>query len=75
MLTDSSGNPELGCGAYCCGRWAQFRWPSSWKNLPILRNMSLLELIPVVLYYRYKMIFQNSLVQVLVASLLVELTT
>ena len=49
MLTDSSGNPELGCGAYFCGRWAQFRWPSSWKNLPILRNMSFLELIPVVL--------------------------
>ena len=44
MFTDSSGNPELGCGAYFCGRWAQFRWPSSWKNLPILRNMSLLAL-------------------------------
>jgi hypothetical protein len=49
MFTDSSGSPELGCGAYFCGGWTQFRWLSSWKNLPILRNMSLLELIPVVL--------------------------
>jgi hypothetical protein len=36
MFTDSSGNPELDCGAYFCGGWAQFRWRSSWKNLPIL---------------------------------------
>jgi hypothetical protein len=35
--------------AYFCGHWAQFHWPSSWKKLPILRNMSLSELIPVVL--------------------------
>jgi hypothetical protein len=48
LLTDSSGSLELGCGAYFCGCWAQFGWPSSWKNWPILRNMSLLELIPVV---------------------------
>ena len=49
LFTDSSGSTELGCGAYFCSRWAQFRWPSSWKHLPILRNMSLLEFIPVVL--------------------------
>jgi hypothetical protein len=49
LFTDSSGSPELGCGAYFCSRWAQFRWPSSWKHLPIRRNMSLLEFIPVVL--------------------------
>ena len=29
--------------------WAQFQWPSEWKNSFVLRNLTLLELIPVVL--------------------------
>lgn len=49
LFTDSSGNPDLGCGAYFCGRWAQFAWPETWRGLPLMRNMALLELIPVVL--------------------------
>lgn len=49
LFTDSSGNSELGSGAYFNGRWAQFQWPSEWKNSFVLRNLSLLELIPVVL--------------------------
>lgn len=49
LFTDSSGNPELGCGAYFQGSWAQFRWPESWRGLPLLGNMALLEFIPVVL--------------------------
>ena len=27
LFTDSSGNPELGCGVYFNGLWAQLRWP------------------------------------------------
>jgi hypothetical protein len=25
LFTDSSGNPNLGCGAYCSGYWVQFQ--------------------------------------------------
>lgn len=49
LFTDSSGNSELGCGAYFNGRWAQCQWPSEWKNSFVLINLTLLELIPVVL--------------------------
>lgn len=49
LFTDSSGNSGLGCGAFFNGKWVQFRWPSSWVDSPILKNMTLLELIPVVL--------------------------
>lgn len=49
LFTDSSGNPELGCGAYLQGSWVQFRWPIAWKGSQILKDMSLLEFIPVVL--------------------------
>lgn len=49
LYTDSSGNSQLGCGAYFRGRWAQFRWPCSWCDSDIMKNMSLLELIPIIL--------------------------
>lgn len=49
LFTDSSGNPDLGCGAYFNNLWTQFRWPAGWRNSPLLRNMSLLELIPIIL--------------------------
>ena len=48
-FTDSSGNSELGCGAFFKGQWAQYRWPGSWLGSQILGNLSLLELIPIVL--------------------------
>lgn len=49
LFTDSSGNPSLGCGAYNNGRWAQMQWPSSWRFSDLMRNMSFLELVPIVL--------------------------
>ena len=49
LYTDSSGNSQLGCGAYFNGHWAQFCWPSSWKDSSIMKNMSLLELVPIIL--------------------------
>jgi hypothetical protein len=27
LFTDSTGNENLGCGAYADGEWAQLRWP------------------------------------------------
>ena len=49
LFTDSSGNPNLGCGAYCSGYWEQFQWPNHWGALPLIKHMALLELVPVVL--------------------------
>ena len=47
LFTDSIGNPELGCGVYFNGLWAQLRWP--WRNSHLMKNMSFLEMVPVVL--------------------------
>jgi hypothetical protein len=47
LFTDSSGNPELDCGVYFNGLWAQLRWP--WRNSHLMKNMSFLEMVPVVL--------------------------
>jgi len=49
LFTDSSGNPDLGCGAYFCGHWSQLFWPVGITNSPLMRNMAFLELVPVVL--------------------------
>jgi hypothetical protein len=49
LFTDSSGNPNLGCGAYFAGYWVQFQWPNHWSALPMIKHMALLELVPVVL--------------------------
>lgn len=49
LFTDSSGNPELGCGVYFNGLWAQLRWPDSWRNSHLMKNMSFLEMVPLVL--------------------------
>lgn len=49
LFTDSSGNHQLGAGAYFAPHWVQYKWPNSWVNTPILRDMTVLELIPVVL--------------------------
>lgn len=33
LYTDSSGNPELGCGAYCRRHWSYLSWPLGWESL------------------------------------------
>lgn len=50
LITDSTGNNALlGCGAYFSGHWVQYRWPSSWENTEMLRDITFLELVPIVL--------------------------
>jgi len=49
LLTDSSGNPLLGCGAYYSGQWVQYKWPDKWLNSPIFSDMTFLEFVPVLL--------------------------
>lgn len=49
LFSDSTANPNLGCGAYFDGDWIQFRWPKSWESREFMSDMSFLEFIPVLL--------------------------
>lgn len=51
LFTDASGNPELGCAAYFEPHWVFYQWPDSWKGQQILKETSMLELIPIVLAF------------------------
>lgn len=49
LYTDASGNKNLGCAAYFAGKFTQFRWPLSFAGSSIMRDITLLELIPIIL--------------------------
>ena len=49
VYPDSAGKSQLGCGAFFNGQWVFFPWPVHWHGCPIMRDITLLELIPVVL--------------------------
>ena len=51
LFTDSSGGKQLGCGSYYEPHWAYFSWPVAWKEADILRDMTFLELVPIVLAF------------------------
>ena len=38
LLTDSTGNPDLGCGAYCQGHWIYWSWPNDWE-ISVFKNV------------------------------------
>jgi len=76
LYTDSSGSSHLGCGVYFKGSWAFFPWPIVWQEKEVMRDMTFLELVPILLaIYLYKTSFvdkqimfytdNNSLVSVL----------
>ena len=47
LYTDSAGSS--GCGAYFQGQWAYFEWPLHWRNSAISKDITFLELVPIVL--------------------------
>lgn len=49
FYTDSAGSFNLGCGAYFNGEWCFFPWPETWAPSDVLKDMTFLELVPVVL--------------------------
>ena len=49
LFSDSAGNADLGCAAFLAGKWVQYRWPKHWGNQPIMRDITFLELVPIVL--------------------------
>ena len=49
LYTDSAGSVGLGCGAYLHGKWVFHEWPIHWRESDYLRDLTFLELIPVLL--------------------------
>ena len=48
LFTDSAGGKDKGFGIYFRGQWAHGLWPKMWQNTSILRNITFLELFPVI---------------------------
>ncbi|KAK3086984.1 hypothetical protein FSP39_000036 [Pinctada imbricata] len=49
LYTDSAGSASLGCGAILGSKWAFLPWPAHWGETEIIRDVTFLELIPIVL--------------------------
>lgn len=49
LYTDSAGAIGFGCGCYFKGRWVYYEWPVEWENHDIIRDITFLELAPIVL--------------------------
>lgn len=48
LYTDSAGGPLGGYGIYFAGHWSQGVWPLHWVEEGLTKDMTLLELFPVV---------------------------
>lgn len=60
LFTDAAGRADLGCAAYLAGQWIQYRWPTEWANTDKLKDISFLELIPIILaLYTWASKFEN----------------
>lgn len=49
LFTDSAGGCSLGCGCYFQEQWAYLQWPQDWVDSEILKDITFLELVPIVL--------------------------
>lgn len=60
LFTDSAGGSQLGCAAILGSHWSFLRWPSLWSDAAILRDITFLELVPIVLaFYLWGPLLQN----------------
>jgi hypothetical protein len=48
LYTDSAGGKDRCFGIYFQGQWTHELWSDSWLETPLIRNISFLELFPVV---------------------------
>jgi hypothetical protein len=48
LFTDSAGGQNRGFGIYFQGKWTQKCWPKLWEEMGILKDITFLELFPVV---------------------------
>ena len=49
LYTDSAGSSHLGCAAIFVTEWVFFQWPVQWRHTPLMRDITFLELVPIVL--------------------------
>lgn len=49
LFTDSAGSRDLGCGCFFQQEWAYFQWPHAWGNGEVLKDITFLEMVPVLL--------------------------
>lgn len=60
LFTDSAGSAFGGCASYLHPNWAFFPWPSYWLGCDILKDITFLELLPIVLaFHLWYAIFAN----------------
>lgn len=60
LFTDATASATLGCGAYLSGQYLQYKWPSDWVDKGFLKDITFLELVPVVMaLYAWAPHFQN----------------
>ena len=60
LYTDSAGGAHVGFGIYFQGKWAHSVWPEEWLHSDLQRNITFLELFPVVVsFYLWGSQFQN----------------
>ena len=48
LFTDSAGGVNLGFGAFFAGKWSYGAWPLPWVDLGITRDITVLELFPLL---------------------------
>lgn len=61
LFTDSAGGEFRGFGIHFAGKWAYSQWPQDWFMSGVTRNMTVLELFPVIVAIQiWKMQFSNS---------------
>ncbi|KAK3103024.1 hypothetical protein FSP39_015834 [Pinctada imbricata] len=51
LYTDSAGNIKMGCAAIFETHWVFLPWPIEWKGEDVMRDVTFLELIPIVLAF------------------------
>lgn len=49
LYTDSAGSIGLGCRCFFQNSWMYFEWPLDWENEAVMRDITFLELVPIVL--------------------------
>ena len=49
LHTDSAGGSSKGCATIFAMKCVFMQWPAAWKNTPVLRDITYLELIPIAL--------------------------
>ena len=48
LFTDSAGGANLGFGIFFKGHWCNARWPRNWYTMGITKDITVLELFPIV---------------------------